>query len=415
MLQQTRLIIFLCLISGVPAYAGGAYPSVQLTGLLDLRLAYTDDTRSWLDDGLGKTRYGADFAGDATALARMAEASFLIMPRFSGALSAMLHLKYDHQQRYPLDVVEAFFSYRPVPRSDYRFKLLAGAFFPPISLEHEGLAWTSPYTITPSAINTWVGEELRALGTEATLAYAGEESSFSLGAAIFLANDPAGTLLAWRGWAMHDRKTAIFDRVPLPTLPIFEEGGMFSHQARWVEPVHEIDDNPAYYLNATWSYLDVATLKALYYYTGYNMWGFDGEQYAWQNRFLSLGARIFLPHDTELLAQYMQGSTQMGIGDPVDVSYKAWYLMLSKTFGKHRLSLRYDAFETIDRDRFVHYDNNNEDGDAWTLAYSYAFPRKQQIIFEVLRISSERPVRESVGEPAQADETQWQAAYRISF
>ena len=42
----------------------------------------------------------------------------------------------------------------------------AGAFFPTISLENDDLGWTSPYTLTPSAINSWIGEELRTIGSE---------------------------------------------------------------------------------------------------------------------------------------------------------------------------------------------------------------------------------------------------------
>ena len=47
----------------------------------------------------------------------------------------------------------------------------AGAFFPAISLENDDLGWTSPYTLTPSAINSWIGEELRTIGSEGILRY----------------------------------------------------------------------------------------------------------------------------------------------------------------------------------------------------------------------------------------------------
>ena len=47
----------------------------------------------------------------------------------------------------------------------------AGAFFPTISLENDDIGWTSPYTLSASAINTWIGEELRTIGTEGTLRF----------------------------------------------------------------------------------------------------------------------------------------------------------------------------------------------------------------------------------------------------
>ncbi len=45
----------------------------------------------------------------------------------------------------------------------------SGAFFPTISLENDDLGWASPYTLTPSAINSWIGDELRSIGSEATM------------------------------------------------------------------------------------------------------------------------------------------------------------------------------------------------------------------------------------------------------
>src|SRR6185437_6111030 len=52
----------------------------------------------------------------------------------------------------------------------------AGAFFPTISLENDDLGWTSPYTLTPSAINSWIGEELRTIGSEGTLRWKSEKA-----------------------------------------------------------------------------------------------------------------------------------------------------------------------------------------------------------------------------------------------
>ena len=79
-----------------------------------------------------------------------------------------------------------------------------GAFFPPISLENDGIGWTSRWTLTPSAINSWVGEELRTIGAELRVEHRGDAGTFSAQAALFGRNDPAGELLAARGWSMGD-------------------------------------------------------------------------------------------------------------------------------------------------------------------------------------------------------------------
>ena len=61
----------------------------------------------------------------------------------------------------PLDLTEAYLQFRPYPRDGFRLRLKAGAFYAPISLENRASGWDSPYTLSYSAINTWLGKELR--------------------------------------------------------------------------------------------------------------------------------------------------------------------------------------------------------------------------------------------------------------
>ena len=73
-------------------------------------------------------------------------------------------------------------------------------------------------SITPSAINSWIGEEVRPVAAEGTLAATLGEHKLRATAALMAANDTAGTLLTFRGWALHDRTTLAFHRQPLPPL-----------------------------------------------------------------------------------------------------------------------------------------------------------------------------------------------------
>jgi hypothetical protein len=75
--------------------------------------------------------------------------------------------------RNPLDLTEAYLQFRPYPLNGYRFRLKAGAFHAPISLENRAAGWESPYTLSYSAINTWLGEELRTIGVEGQLDWLG--------------------------------------------------------------------------------------------------------------------------------------------------------------------------------------------------------------------------------------------------
>ena len=77
---------------------------------------------------------------------------------------------------------------------------------------------TSRDSITPSAINSWIGEEVRPVAVEGTVAATLGEHKLRATAAIIAANDTAGTLLTFRGWALHDRTTLAFHRQPLPPL-----------------------------------------------------------------------------------------------------------------------------------------------------------------------------------------------------
>jgi len=73
--------------------------------------------------------------------------------------------------------------YRPYPRAGYRLRVKAGAFHAPVSLENRAPGWDSPYTLSYSALNSWLGEELRTIGLEAQLDWLGTRTGhgFDLG------------------------------------------------------------------------------------------------------------------------------------------------------------------------------------------------------------------------------------------
>ena len=70
------------------------------------------------------------------------------------------------RQRSGVDALEGYLAGIPPSQGDVSWSVKTGAFFPTISLENDDLGWTSPYTLTPSAINSWIGEELRTIGSE---------------------------------------------------------------------------------------------------------------------------------------------------------------------------------------------------------------------------------------------------------
>ncbi len=153
-------------------------------------------------------------------LARLSQLSFLADARFLSSLGAHVQLNFDAEPNRGgavdrLDLIEAFLRYRFGVGDESEIRGRVGLFIPPISLEHPGPAWTTVYTITPSVINSWVGEEVRAGGAEATFAHVGLDNELSATAAVFGWNDPSGSLVAFRGWAAQDRQTGLGDQIPL--------------------------------------------------------------------------------------------------------------------------------------------------------------------------------------------------------
>jgi hypothetical protein len=78
------------------------------------------------------------------------------------------------------------------------------------------------------------------------------ESTSIINFAAIVGNDPAGSLLTWKGWSVHDRQSRFSDDLPLAPLPQIQPGMMFGAQDPYVEPFQEIDDEPGFYVNAEW-------------------------------------------------------------------------------------------------------------------------------------------------------------------
>ena len=119
--------------------------------------------------------------------------------------------------------------------------------------------WRSPYTLSFSAINTWVGEELRTIGAEYSLDWLGRshghDFDFTLSAAGYGWNDTAGTVLATRGWGLTDRQSTLFGRFanggkPLPQRTLFYD---------------DLDKRAGYYASAAANYRGLLELRALHY------------------------------------------------------------------------------------------------------------------------------------------------------
>ena len=412
----TSASLFLLFAGATPSVADDRF---KFNVVLDGRLVTTPDSPSFLDSGLGKTRYGHE---PRAVQARLAQAAFLgrfdARPDLSLRIQANVDAEHNFKRR--VDLIEGVVRYAPAFGDTVSLDIRAGVFFPSISLENTDTGWLSPYTTSFSAINSWVGEEVRNLGVEAGPVFRFGETQARLFGTFTRANDPNGTLLAWRGFALHDRVSGVGDLLPLPKLKSFDRPNLFPDQPLYVQPLREVDQKWSWSVGAAVTHSRYR-LKALYQPQTANPGAFDGKQYAWRTGYWAVGiARSFGPF--ELLAQGLDGNTRMGIvpdgRNAVIAQFRAAYLLatwMSPGDGRHRLTARYDAFEVNDHDAFKIEDANTESGAAWTFAYSFSPGTHHRLTAEILRVDSTRTNRRDLGLTPRAVETLGTLSWRLSF
>ena len=365
----------------------------------DIRLVASDARRSYLEGGLGKLRFDEDNDGLQAGRLR-AGWDRPLGESFALHLDASL---WNGDDNNAFDLSEAWIEFRPVPEGVWRSRVKAGAFYAPISLEHRAAGWTNPYLISSSAINTWVGEELRTIGAEYSLEWLGTRAgrSFDAGitAAVYGWNDPTGVVMASRGWSLHDRQTGLFSRIGesgegfVPGRVIFEE----------------IDDRVGWYVGAHLRWFDRAQLQVLHYDNRGDPAVYEAEinDFAWLTRFDSVGLRFETADDWTFIAQWLGGATFVGPGSAEGWKYDSNFLLASKGFGRHRVSARADWFDTEHYQSMWPPPGFEENGNAWTVGYSFELPHWRFAV-EALEIESDVSQRAFLGEPSDATERQVQ-------
>ncbi len=396
------------------ALAGATSASAQditFHGYADLRVILpSGDDETWLEGGLSKTRFGRE---DGNVEVRLGEIVGEARAQIGDELTAMAVLRYDEDQRTPIDLIEAYARYRPVSTSPLRWSVKAGAFFPPISLENNEIGWTSHWTLTPSAINTWVGEELRTIGAEGQFELRGQSNTFEANVALFGWNDPAGFLIDVRGWALGDRPTGLFDKPRLPDAFISHIGGALAPTTPMFK---EIDGRAGYYARAAWQNADFGRIEVLRYDNRADPAAFDVVP-AWRTEFWSVGLETQIG-DFDILTQGMTGETEVAPFPGYDRIVEFWsgYVLAGREFGDWRLAARAELFGS---DATINDTANDPDygeyGHAFTVAATWTPREWLRLTGEVLSIDSYRPLRHDDGLPADSAETQVQLGARFSF
>jgi hypothetical protein len=381
-------------------------PDVTIGGLADLRLVAPSGHASNFDGGLGKLPWG-DGRG-SPVIPEFAQGVLRSSILFTPALRAVAEIRYDPQQKTVVDLLDAYLRYRPVSTTRWRWGVRAGAFFPPVSLENGEIGWNAEWTLTPSAINAWVGEELRVLGSEATIEWRGDVDRIEFMAAAFGWNEPAGEAIASYGWTFNDRPTGLFDHVRLPN--VFGSPGSteYSYEFR------QLDHSVGWYAGATWERPDLGRLTLLRYDNDADPAAHDATEFAWHTKFWSLAGSTQIG-PVIILSQAMLGSTTIEpFGFISTTNFWAWYALAGIEQGDWRYAVRFDQFATS-QPTPGNPPKTDEHGVALTAAVTWT-PRKGiSVIGELLAIDYSAAQRVLIGKPPHVVETQAQLALRLAF
>lgn len=411
----------LLLVASALLTTGPAPAELLVDGFAFARGGRTEGQRSWIEGGWGRLRVGANAPGDDEGFG-LAGAQLALDWSPSFYYGAYLHGLARHQEDALGDdvgLVEGYLHATAYLRERDELRVKAGQFLLPTSRENVDPLWASPYTLTWSAVNSWIAEEVRPIGILAEYElWAGDRSRFRLGGSAFGGNDTSGALLAWRGWALHDRLSVLGEWLPLPNLPTLRDGQLFQFQdERGTRPFgSDLDDRAGWAGYVRWTAGLQGDERAILQITRFDNRGdraHHASEYAWRTRFDQIGAELRFG-EIVLAGELVRGDTGMG-RRRTDLDFQASYVLASWSRGPWRTSARWDRFETVERDFHPRGDDNDEDGKAWTVAAFRELGAHTRLGIEWLELSSRRPAALSAGASPDTDGTTFQGEVRIRW
>ncbi len=417
--------IFLITVTNIQTSKAVEY---KAHGILDIRASSTDSlTKGYVAAGQGK--FGSNDGQNLSIAQAGLELSAKWDNGFSvhGVLNGYFQGSGDDNDS-ALGLTEAYIKYKGLPNaSGYRMQVKGGVFYPEISLENNAFAWASKDTLNSSTLNTWIGEEIRVLGSEFKVTRLGrlndDDFDLSFSATAFTSNDPAGALLSWHGWTMSSRQTLWREAREFPWFPARNDGQDLAGQADKSKPFIELDDDIGFHIRTQWSLAHRGEFSVGFYDNKATPYKVIDGQYGWHTRFYHLGTIWHLSKNLSLTAQYLSGDTLMQSPykkDVVNNDFASGFVSLSYKWQdvfdnkKHKSTLRLEDFSVTDNDN-TWGDNNNEDGQAITINHNYRLTKHWFLLAEVNLIDSHRPARYYTHQSVDLIEKQFQLAARYFF
>lgn len=283
-------------------------------------------------------------------------------PLFEKQLSAQLHAGIDwtpspflgahvgllarsddaNARRGHVGIAEAYLDANFRPGND-RLRIRAGAFFFPSSRENVDALWETAYTITPSALNSWLGEEFRPIGIDAAYTH----RSLTAAATIYRGNDTFGAIPPVRGWSLRDHWGTLGEWIPVDAEYFTSVSAETDHRLGWAARGAWIGTNALVQL----THIDNRADGLEY-----------GQLFNWGTRFDILSAE-YTKGDWTFAAESGWGPTFLIVeGTKFTTDLRASYVLVSRRWDRGRATIRGDSFRAATHDR------------ALTLAYLWTPP-----------------------------------------
>lgn len=337
------------LLMAVPAEAQTS--SWVFSGFVSGETSSVTSQPSWIEGGLGRFDVGARVPGDrATRNRGLAQAGVDWTPLswLDFHVDGLARMEPSGSGGRRAGVVQAF-----VDVHTDQWRLRAGQFFLPTSRENTGPLWSSPYTLTWSALNSWVAQEVRPIGVDLQWS---PNFYITAGATAFRGNDTMGTLLAVRGWNLGSRLTVFNEPLPQPGEP---------------DPTYPIErdlDSRNGYSGRLRLQIPERAMVQLTHLDNRARLEPVRNQYPWRTRYDTLSAQVEMNTVATLLGEYARGWTAVGAAPySAQTDFDTAYVMLSKKVDHDRLSIRLDRFRTRGHNHPL-VDPASERGRALTVA-----------------------------------------------
>lgn len=258
-------------------------------------------------------------------------------------------------------------------------RLRAGLFWLPTSRENTERMWTSPYTITYSALNTWIAQEVRPVGLDLQWT---PNFYLILGVTAFRGNDTMGTELANRGWTFGNR------------LSVYDEGLPQPGTSATTRPIgRDLDGKNGYAGRVRVQLPERAMLQVTHLDNRAELAPQLHGQVPWLTKFNVVSAQAGTSSPTTIAAEWMGGWTELAFpGGTFKMDFDTEYVLLSHKSGADRWTVRAERFFTRDHDRPpLASDASREHGHAFTIAWLRDVNKNLRGGLEFVRANGDRP------------------------